>query len=250
MKIFWILIGFLLLPFASAFAAGGCPVGQYQVRGHFRSGYVRSDGVLVRPTQVKTHCRQLSRAYQFTQSRFQKGIPKDWPHRQEKQGVWTDAQKERVIEALEALPDALIHETVKGIYRLRKSKDFPNPATSVDSIIVLYDSAFDSSRNLSRILAHELGHQGYIDLGEKTRQDYRRATGWHLEMEADRNIYWVGRKDGYVEADGNYTHEEDYANNLEYFLFDPDKLKKVTPAAYAWFVKQFCEGFRLKESKK
>ena len=40
------------------------------------------------------------------------------------------------------------------------------------------------------------------------------------------------------------------ADNLEHFLYGPDKLKKVTPEAYVWIKKRFGENFILKERKK
>jgi hypothetical protein len=71
-----------------------------------------------------------------------------------------------------------------------------------------------------------------------------------MELGPDGKIYWAGRKDGYIEVDGKNSHEEDYANNLEHFLYDPDKLKKVTPSAYDWIKKRFGDSFKLKEEKK
>ena len=71
-----------------------------------------------------------------------------------------------------------------------------------------------------------------------------------IELEPDGKIYWARRKESYIEDDGGSSHEEDYANNLEHFLYNPDKLKKVTPEAYAWIRKHFGESFKLKKGKK
>ncbi|MGZ3747486.1 MAG: hypothetical protein ACXVB4_06085 [Pseudobdellovibrionaceae bacterium] len=215
-----------------------------------RRGYVRSDGTVIKPTNVKSYCRVLTKAYEYSRERFKNGIPPNWPHSKEKAGSWTVEEKERIIEALEELPDILLSDKIAGIYRLKKSKDFPNPASSSYGVIVIYDSSFDSSRNLGRILCHELSHQNFKDLSNEEKQDYRRATGWHLKLESDRNVYWVGRKSGYVEEDGKNSYEEDYSNNLEYYLYDPDKLKKVTPSGYEWIKKHFGDGFRIKGQKR
>ncbi len=117
-------------------------------------------------------------------------------------------------------------------------------------MIVLYDTAFSSKIGTQRIMAHELIHQVYVDLPERERQDYRRAAGWALEMETDGNLYYYGRKTGYVEEDGKISPEEDYANNMEYFIFSPDKLKTITPNAYGWFSKKYGEKLKLKGNKK
>lgn len=220
------------------------------VHGHSRRSYLRSDGTFVKATNVRTHCRTQSQGYSFTLDRFKKGSPKDWPHKMEVASSWTEEEKERVIEALDDIPDALLDKNISGIYRLKRSKDFPNPGSSSPGNVVLYDSAFDSSRNIGQIIAHELSHQNYGQLSDKEKQDYRLATGWHTELEPDGKIYWNGRKDGYVEEDGRFSREEDYANNVEYFLYNPDKLKKVTPSAYDWIKKHFGESFKLKGGKK
>lgn len=246
MQIFLFLF-VLLCGFASQ--ATKCPAGHYLVRGHIRSGYIRSDGTAVRPTTVTAYCKQLTYAYEYAQKRFKKGIPKDWPHRSEKSRSWTEQEKQQVVDALEALPDFLLSDRIESLYRLRKSKDFPNPASNADGIIVIYDTAFTNAIGIERILAHELMHQTYKDLTEKERQDYRRATGWHLEIEPNGKFYWVGRKNGYIADDGKTSHEEDYANNLEYFLYDPDKLKKATPSAYEWIKKKYGNRLKLKGKK-
>ncbi len=225
-----------------------CPPGHYVVRSHPRVGFVRSDGTVVKPTTVRTYCKELTYGYEYSQKRFKKGNPKDWPHRNEKPGVWTDSEKEQMIEALEGLPEFLLSDRIEGFYRLKKSKDFPNPASHAEGIIAIYDSAFANPSGLERILAHEFIHQSYKDLSEKERQDYRRATGWHYKVEPDRQFYWVGRKDGYIADDGKTSHEEDFANNLEHFLYDPDKLKKVTPSAHEWIKKKY--GDKLKDKKR
>ncbi len=227
-----------------------CPAGEYSVRSHFRNGYTRSDGTMVKAATVKQYCKLLSKGYEFAKSRFKNGVPPNWPHKQEIAGAWTEEEKERIIEALDELPDFLLTDKIIGFYRLKKSKDYPNPASNSDGVIILYDSAFGPSQNLSRVLAHELAHQNYEDLNERSRQDYRRATGWHMELEPNGKIFWVGRKDDYVEDDGKNSYEEDYANNLEHFLYNPDKLKKVTPSAYDWFKKRFGDKLKFKAGKK
>lgn len=231
-------------------ATVGCLSGEYLVSGHHRRGYVRSDGTVVRSTDVKSYCKVLTKAYEYSKKRFKKGRPANWPHNIEKASSWTDEETERIVEVLEELPEVLLSKVIVGIYRLKRSKDYPNPASSSDGVIVIYDSSFDLSRNLGRIIAHELSHQNFKDLSKDEKQDYRRATGWRLKIESDRNVYWVGRKDGYVEEDGKISYEEDYSNNLEHYLYDPDKLKRVTPSAYEWIKKHFGDGFQIKRQKR
>ena len=151
---------------------------------------------------------------------------------------------------MDELPDELLSNKISGFYRLKKSKDHPNPASGSEGDIVIYNSAFDSTSSLGQIVAHELAHQNYDELRETERRDYRHATGWHLELDPEGTIFWAGRKVGYVEDDGKNSHEEDFANNVEYYLFRPEKLKKITPTTFDWIRKHFGENFKLQRAKK
>jgi hypothetical protein len=206
--------------------------------------------VSVRGTDVVTYCKDFSREEIFLNEKYRNGLPKNWPHKAELPRAWNEKDKEILSRALEIIPDVLLTDTVREIYRLRKSKDFPNPASSSDGILVIYDSAFDATRNVSQILTHELAHQNYLDLKDADSLDYRRAMGWRLELEPSGIFYMVGRKEGYIEEDGKYSPVEDYANNIEHFVHNPDKLKKVSPEAYAWISKKFGNSLKLKGKKK
>jgi hypothetical protein len=245
--IVYFVLAILLFSSKGNSASSVCPSGEYPVHAHHRNAYTPADGTAVKSTNVKFYCKVLTKNSQYGVERFRSGVPTDWPHKTEKPSLWTEGEKANLIEALEYLPNFLLSNKILGIYRLKESKDFPNPASHADGIIVIYDTSFQSSRNLSRILGHELSHQIYLDLSEDNRIDYRKTTGWHLDLESDGKIYWTGRKDGYVENDGRTSHEEDFANNLEYYLFNSEKLKKTTPNAYEWVKKHFSDGVKPKE---
>ena len=215
-----------------------CGSGEYLVTGHFRKAYIKSDGTSVKATHVVTHCKKLTSGYDFNKI-IKNGLPTEWPHKNEKSQKWSVEEINRLIEAIEALPDYFKSIYLNGIYRLQKSKDFPNPATSSSNgEIVLYDEAFAKNRNLSQIVTHELAHQLYRKMSESENLDYRMAAGWHTEVDG-RKIYILPREKGYIEPDGANSAEEDYANNLEYFIHNSDKLKKISPKIYDWFVKKY-----------
>ena len=211
-----------------------CGSGEYLVTGHFRKAYIKSDGTSVKATHVVTHCKKLTSGYDFNKI-IKNGLPTEWPHKNEKSQKWSVEEINRLIEVIEALPDYLRSIHFNGIYRLQKSKDSSNPATnSSKAEIILYDEAFSKNRNLSRIVAHEFAHQLYDKMTDKEKLDYRRATGASLDYKLNGDIDWVGRDNGYIEPDGRSSFEEDFANNLEYFIYNSDKLKIITPSAYNW----------------
>lgn len=145
----FIAIASLLISY-TAHASSSCPQGQYWVKSHLRKGHFRN-GKYVSPTTVKAHCKMLTKAYTFWNSRLKNSSPKGWPHSSETFKNWSTEERELLFEALEKLPPELWSEEIQSVYRARKSKDHPNPATSADHIIVLYDSAFQRDYDLSRV---------------------------------------------------------------------------------------------------
>lgn len=227
-----------------------CPSNQYLVRSHYRSGYVRSDGSVVRPATVNAYCRDKSSATLFLEGRLRNSLPTNWPHSKEKGKSWTDGERERVLEEIERLPDKLLNKNIVGIYRASKSVDYPNPASSAAGIIVIYDSAFDKNRNLGQIITHEIAHQEYLDIGRDVRNNYQTALDWEVDIKHNGAVKWIGRKEGYVEEDGRISPAEDYSNNIDHYLYKPDKLKKMTPKAYEWFKTHYGKDFLLKGASK
>ena len=101
-----------------------CPPGQYLIQGHYRSAYTTADGKNVSATNVKPYCKLLTRAYGYVVNRYKDGTPPKWPHKSEKSKLWTDLEKQKIIELLEQIPEALLSERIVGFYRLQKSKDY------------------------------------------------------------------------------------------------------------------------------
>ncbi len=132
---------------------------------------------------------------------------------------------------------------------MKNSEAGANPATNADGIVALYDSSFKSKKGLARIIGHEFAHLRYGGLKEREKLDYRLSAGWR-PVSGPNGIEWRPRVGGYVEEDGEYNSEEDYANNLEYFLFDPDRLKKTTPIVHDWFKSKHGATFHPKGLKK
>lgn len=238
----------LQLLFALNSYAQTCASNQYLVSGHYRSGYVRYDGTIVSATNVKSYCKDKSEIHENWYSKFKNKKPRDWPISLEKFKEWKVDEKELLIEILETFPSDLLRQNVFGLYRSYKSKDFPNPATSADGIIVIYDSAFESKSNLRRILSHEFAHQLYIDLSDKDLRDYQYATNWFpIDDKASR---YISRKDGFVQDDGRVSPEEDFANNIEFFLNDPNTLKNTTLNAYQWIKSRYGDKFKYGKADK
>lgn len=238
-------ISFLILSSSVVFATSeNCPEGKYRRKAHSRSEYYRADGTFYRAAKISEACISKGPGYDFWISRLKNERPLNWPQK-ESSAKWTEEQRERVLEALSELPESLWSSSIKGIYRLSKSEYHPNPASHSPGIIILYDTAFGKDRRLARILAHELAHESYEHLTYEEGRSYRLSTGW-TSREDNRKVYWIPRPEKFVREDGSLKPGEDYSNNLEYFLFEPEILKKTTPKAFDWMKRKFGDKFKLK----
>lgn len=121
-----------------------------------------------------------------------------------------------------------------------KSIQTGNPSVSIVEInsTALFDNAFGSLPRLSRILAHEFAHFYYEEMGEERKASYRFATRWRLPKDKKEGLFFP--RDGkFVESDGALGPDEDFANNLEYFIFDRPRLLSATPFASQWLSQRF-----------
>jgi hypothetical protein len=245
---FYLFVSILI--YSTHIFALDCPTGKFHVRQHHRRSYFRGDGTFVKATNVKESCRDLSPAFKTWMPRIKSGKPPSWPQK-EPGATWSEEQKERVIEAIEDLPAEMQLGLFDGIYRLSKSIIFPNPSSQWDRYLVLYDTAFLPNRNLARILAHEFAHQIYSKLDKSSAEGYRKAVGWKLGIDPDGStVFWSKRSGDFVEADGRQGPKEDFANNLEYFLFEPNVLRSKTPRAFDWFKARYGDNFKVRGGRK
>lgn len=149
---------------ATSVAKPSCRKGKHWVETHFRSGYLRHDGVRVKSTQVLGHCRKNPRGYEQWHRTLSNQRPKLWGYQKEKSKKWTVEEVQRLYDAISVLPQKLLALKNVKFYRMSESKDIGNPGTSNSTDIVLYDQAFKYQDSLAQILSHELSHILYDTL--------------------------------------------------------------------------------------
>lgn len=242
-----ILFIFLSLA-AQGLWAENCNSGFHWVRAHHRNAYYRADGTFVSAANVSAHCQKNSDAYDFWAVKLKSERPIGWPNENEKLVPWSLAETEQVIDALSALPKSIWGNYIKGIYRMDKSKDDPNPASSGGGFIVLYNRAFGSAKRpgLARVLAHELAHEVYRHLNDLDKTAYNFSTSW-LDLKTRKEPVWSNRRNSneFIRPEGQLGPDEDFAECLEAFLFDPGLLKRRVPYAYVWMKRHFGDKFKL-----
>jgi len=248
-----VLLFFLFLDVSNALASKNeksvtqCSTGEHWVREHHRNAYVRVDGTSVSASQVLAHCQKNPPSYSKWKERLVDSKPERSWKKLEKQKSWTEEERERVFEALSGLPDLLLLDSVHSIYRAAKSSDYDqNPAIGDDGFIVLYDNAFSGKRNLGRVLAHELAHELFRRIPDGMRRQYSATTGWKTikNLRTDETQFVLTRFK-VLEADSSESVTEDFANNIEYYLFDKAKLRQMVPEAAEWFQKTFGDTLNL-----
>ena len=208
-----------------------CGEGQYLVREHYRSGYVRGDGVSISPTKVSAHCRNYATPtppeIHFLKKESQNSRP------------WPVGEKKRIQEALNKLPQVLTHIGKVTFYRGKKDRVRDNPASvNIEKKeITIYDSIYKN--NFERVIAHELAHILYRYLSDKEKQVYSNVAEWkEVGMEGKKVL--VNTRKTIVQLDSGVSPDEDFANNLEYYLFDKKILERKNPKIYQW-IKGYME---------
>ncbi|MCM2322221.1 MAG: hypothetical protein NDJ90_03060 [Oligoflexia bacterium] len=173
-----------------------------------------------------------------------------WLSRKERPKRWSPEETGRILEALSELPPALLVDAVEALFRLEKSSTYAkNPAAGRPGEIAVYDPAFDPKENLARVLAHEFAHEAYRQLPNAAKNSYRVAAEWLLVRNPSLpgGYVFVPNRDpeAFVAEDGPETMTEDFSNNVEYFLFEPQVLHRKTPKVYDWIKAKFGDNFKL-----
>ena len=168
------------------------------------------------------------------------GRPAKWDFPLEKSVAWKEVEKERVLKSLSRLPAKFKSLTISGIFRMQVG-EIGNPGTTSENNIVLYDRTFDGPFYADRIIAHEMSHVLYSSLSANQVNSYVKKMNWHFTGGS-----WV-RSGDFVDQNARLSPAEDFATNLEYFLFDSEKLKVATKAASQWFIDNFGQDFKLND---
>jgi hypothetical protein len=226
--------------------ASNCPLGKQWVSPHFRSGYVRYDGIVVSPTNVIGHCKTNPRGFERWHSRLSNSRPKIWGYK-EKTKQWTTEEIERIYDFLDIFPPHFGDLEKIKIYRMDSSLFKGNPATTNFNDVVLYDAAFKHSVPLEQILAHELAHSVYNTLDAKEKRDFAVSANWEQDSGSGN---WVPKKEkAFIQSDSRASLDEDFANHVEHYLFENNTLKESSPNAYQWIKEKFGQDFKIQEKK-
>ncbi len=197
-----------------------CPQGYYPVKSHLRNAYQKKGGVPVSSSIVKEQCRPY-RVLKTLTPIFFSTIPANWPIQSEKFKPFSKDEKLKIHVILKMLPKKLTHVGDIKFYRAISDLNSPNPSvsSSEDKIITIYDSI--RNHDLKRVIAHELAHLYWDTLSEAEQADYHMAAKWKVDRKLNVHIVQRAR---FAISDSIVGPAEDFANNVELFLFEDKSL--------------------------
>ena len=73
-------------------------------------------------------------------------------------------------------------------------------------------------------------------------KQYKQASGWDSTDGATKE-----RKGDFVDPDGKLSPEEDFANNIEFYLFERSTLKTRSPEILKWIDKILAKFLKLEK---
>jgi hypothetical protein len=152
----------------------------------------------------------------------------------------------RAVEAaLSRMPKSIRPKNLKAIVKASGSGDITSlssPATSSDEYLIIFPKGFLNSDQLPRVIVHELSH---FMIGREWKSHfskYKKVSGWNSLPE--------GRpyRDGnFVDPDGKFSADEDFANNIEFYLFEPKALKDKSPKIFEWIKTQLGKSLLMEK---
>lgn len=230
----------------AGFIADACPPGKYLVSAHPRSAYVTTAGTSYSATHVTAYCRSKSKAADYWANYISNGRPDNWPNSKEVFRTWAKQDIEMVLDALSLVPELLWRPV--QFYRAGKSIYKGNSASRFMGSVVLYDGAVADRKKLGRIIAHELAHEMYDGFSSVDQTGYKIIAGWKtVRVGAEIKDQAMDRH--FVARDGDQSPDEDFANNMEYFIFEPVRLRLASPKIFNWFEKEYGDKIKNREAK-
>lgn len=198
--------------------------------------FIFAPTVSARPRQE--HCRERWKNAEKIISSFNDQKPTKWPHH-ETFKTWKKSEIEDILKIYENIPSSLLPNS-QSLHRAKKSVVTGNPASTntLENSIIIYDNFFQSKEKKT-VIEHELSHLAYENLSISDTIEYSNLSGWTLKTEGDK-IFEVPPKN-VIKEDSKISKEEDFANRLEIYLSDPEKLKSYSHENYEFFRKRFSK---------
>jgi hypothetical protein len=213
----------LFILFSSTLFANICGPHEIYIREQWVESYQKEDGTRVKAHSRKAHCRELERTNYFKDSTDQK-----FKNIKTKIKKWKPEEKKIIDDVLKKIPEWLKKYVLAETLRAN-SDGTQNPASSIalTKTLIIFDKFFQSP-NKTQIIAHEIAHITILDLTEKELKDFAAASGWIIDRSKGIKI----PPNELIKPDSNESVVEDYANHIEMYHYEPDKLKRLNSRSF------------------
>lgn len=153
-------------------------------------------------------------------------------------------QLQAVKDSLSKMPKSLRPKKLKAIVKASGPDitSIASSAASSDEYLILFPRAFLNKEELPRTIFHELVHFMVESEWKKQFEAYKTTSGWN-SLHQGKSY----RKGDFVDSDGKFSPEEDFTNNVEYYVFAPDQLKQKSPKLFEWIKNNLKSSIKLEK---
>lgn len=194
-----------------------CEPNEIHIREQWINSYAKEDGTEVTAHIRSEHCREL-RGY----NSFQNSTSNEFRGLTTKFKKWTVDEKSLLSKEIENLPTWLKKYQLSEVLRATQQDGNPNnPAMTIPAkkTFIFFDKFF-AMPNKRDVIIHEMAHIAAWDINPYELQEFFESRGWKYEkgkppMPPKKVIL----------GDSSDSPSEDFANSVELYYSDPQRLK-------------------------
>ncbi len=216
-----VLILFIIIPINGL----ACLPSEIHVREQLINSYTKESGTEVNAHLRSEHCREL-KGYNYLQNSTNieyRGLKTEFKK-------WTENEKSSLNQEIENLPTWLKKYQLEEVLRATQQRGNPsNPAMTIPGTktLILFDKFF-ASPNKREIIIHEVAHIAVWDFSPDDLKKFLIANGWNfndgLKPTPPIKTFREDSKD---------SPAEDFANFVEAYYSNPDRLKKFNNQSFS-----------------
>lgn len=210
----------LLLIFWTNFAIS-CEPNQIYVRSHQVASYTKMNGKIVNSYKRTGYCKEIIGSTFFEDKTALKVKEKVLAVKK-----WSELEKQIFLEEFAKIPSWLARYSLKEALRTESGGSDTNPATTyaLSKTVVLHDSFF-KMKNKRDVIIHEMSHIAIFDFSAEQIFEFATLSGWSFERKLEKITKRIPPSKTLLD-DSSFSIDEDFANHIEVFYSNPDKIKK------------------------
>jgi hypothetical protein len=155
----------------------------------------------------------------------------------------TGNERQQIESALLKMPNVFKPKSLKAI--VKSSMTDPtspaNQASSSDEFLIVFSALFKNGDQIERVIVHEAVHHLLQSDWLKLFENYKKYVKW------PKSGSLAVRPGDFVQSDGRDSAEEDFANNIEYYMFATKTLMQISPNIFSWIDQNLASQLKIKK---